>query len=79
MGSRPVTDAEWDSLSPDFPNLDRSYTFWQAPETLSYNCIAWSMGITWTWIDPPSDQNSFTLLCEQTFKYSQLLPHLLIP
>ncbi|KFZ13841.1 hypothetical protein V502_06411 [Pseudogymnoascus sp. VKM F-4520 (FW-2644)] len=62
MGSRPVTDAEWDSLLPDFPNLDRSYTFWQAPETPLYNCIAWSMGINWTWIDPPSDQNSFTLL-----------------
>jgi hypothetical protein len=48
--SRPLTEAEWNSLRPDFPQMDRKMVRYWGKATLDYNCLAWSLGIQSSWI-----------------------------
>lgn len=50
---RALTDAEWNVLHPAFPALVRAACRATAPANPVYNCIAWTLGITWTWVSPP--------------------------
>ena len=43
----------------DFPNLDVNNISVTGEATGTYNCIAYSMGITIKWIDPESFYNDF--------------------
>ena len=51
---RVPTQAEKDNLKKDFPNLDVNNISVTGEATGTYNCIAYSMGITNKWIDPES-------------------------
>ena len=56
---RVPTQAEKDNLKKDFPNLDVNNISVTGEATGTYNCIAYSMGITNKWIDPESFYNDF--------------------
>lgn len=56
---RAPTQAEKDDLKRDFPNLDVNNITVTGEATGTYNCIAYSMGITYKWIDPESFYNNF--------------------
>jgi hypothetical protein len=65
-----LTDDEWNSLWPDFPNLVRADTLKTAPPSPYYNCIRFALGTFGTqgpWIDPPPQQADFIALCECLF------------
>jgi hypothetical protein len=53
---RPLTDAEWNSLTRDFPYMNRSFVQYWGPATPIYNCLAWSLDIQtswmWPWVGP---------------------------
>ena len=54
--------AEWTSLVRDFPNLIESDVELLGPSTSTYNCIAWALGYTDRWINPPAAQGDFVEL-----------------
>ncbi len=64
MPGTPLTDPEWTFLHPIFPNLVRAETSKTGDEDKDYNCIAWALGITTEWVDPPESQADFTQLCK---------------
>jgi type VI secretion system secreted protein VgrG len=45
-------------MARDFPRLGRSYAL-LAPSTRTYNCIAWSLGITDRWVWPGANVSDF--------------------
>jgi hypothetical protein len=60
----PLTDAEWSSVLHDFPLLEgfRDQCLKTDEPTPKYNCISWSIGRTYIWIDPPPTQAEFEAL-----------------
>lgn len=44
---------EWLDIAADFPSLNRANVLITGPETPTYNCIAYSLGRTDIWINPP--------------------------
>jgi len=59
---RPPNDAEWNTLSPDFPLLNRANVRITGGQSTVYNCIAWSLGLANQWINPPQPQAAFNAL-----------------
>jgi hypothetical protein len=67
--SRALTNAEFDSLRPDFPYVDwPDIYYWGAATPIggripAYNCLAWSLGVQsswiWPWADGPVRQDQF--------------------
>jgi len=47
-----TTTEEWDSIGSYLPNLDRSKCWTTGPWDQSYNCYAWTLGITNEDINP---------------------------
>lgn len=62
---RAPTQEEKDALKKDFPNLDVDNITVTGEASSTYNCIAYSMGITHKWIDPESFYNDFVKQYEQ--------------
>ncbi len=54
-----LTDAEWNTMPPDFPNLQRCQSRKQAAATGTYNCLAWTIDDTsrWWWLEADSNGN----------------------
>jgi len=61
MPRRPDS-SEISFLTSVFPDLDINDVLVLAPVSIRYNCIAWSLGIDYTWINPPSALASFQTL-----------------
>lgn len=66
-----LTQAEWDEALRYFPGLNghrneclKTGEATPAPGPPYYNCIAWSLGTTTEWIDPPTTQTAFIELCK---------------
>lgn len=59
---RPPTDEEWSRLHTSFPNLVRANVMLEGPATNTYNCIAWALGYTDRWINPPASRDDFIAL-----------------
>jgi hypothetical protein len=56
---RPPTPKELADLVSSYPNLDKDSVVVLGEFTENYNCIAWSLGINYTWINPPPALNDF--------------------
>ena len=59
---RQPTQQEWDFLSQAFPNLTRNSVLVTDGATPVYNCIAWALGYTDRWINPPNPIHNFNAL-----------------
>lgn len=59
---RTLTNAEAQSLKVDFPSLNTNNVTVTGEADYSYNCIAWSLGISWRWINPPKNIYDFEYL-----------------
>jgi hypothetical protein len=59
---RPPTPAEWAQLSGWFPGLVRGNVWITDNPTPVYNCIAYSLGYTDRWINPPQPLGPFQAL-----------------
>jgi hypothetical protein len=65
MGRPPTKDEEtW--LKMNFPNLDVSKTVVTDSATLVYNCLAWTLGITTTWVWPGEKESDFDTLYKKS-------------
>ncbi len=62
MPPRRPTDLEWQDLVGDLPNLTRADAWITDEPTHLYNCIAYSVGITDRWSNPPQPLNAFQAL-----------------
>lgn len=62
MPPRQPTPAEWAQLSTWFPGLTQANVWITDNPTPVYNCIAFSLGITNQWINPPQPLNAFQQL-----------------
>lgn len=71
-----LNNDELDCILGWFPGLNGHQAFLLKTdnENEKYNCIAWSLGFTDIWIDPPSSQDLFRALC----KYDPLLNYQII-
>lgn len=69
MAGVPLTQDEWDRAVGLYPNLadHRADCLKMDGPTKLYNCIAWSMGSTTEWINPPNTQVGFVELCKPEF------------
>ena len=56
---RNPTTNEWNQLSSTFPGLTQANVSITAEPTAVYNCIAFSLGISNAWINPPQPLSSF--------------------
>lgn len=70
---RPNTE-EWKRLSGAFPNLVQNDVWITDEPTPTYNCIAWALGFTDRWINPPAGQSDFEKLFLASPLYSKVLP-----
>jgi hypothetical protein len=61
---RPPSDEDWQVLHDFFPNLIRANVTVTGAATPVYNCIAWTLGITDRWINPPQPLQAFEELYE---------------
>jgi hypothetical protein len=54
-----LSNAEWNSLLSDFPNLQRCQSRKQAAATGTYNCLAWTIDDTsrWWWLEADANGN----------------------
>lgn len=59
---RAPTEEEWIDLVADFPHLVQEDVVVTGEATFQYNCIAWSLGITNRWINPPQPLSAFEAL-----------------
>jgi hypothetical protein len=59
MPPRIPTAMEWNQLSATFPGLTQASVFITDEPTPVYNCIAFSLGITTAWINPPQPLATF--------------------
>lgn len=59
---RKPSSNEFYTLERDFPLLNIDNVMLVAAPTYKYNCIAYSMGLTNTWINPPSDELSLEVM-----------------
>lgn len=59
---RAPTSAEISMLLGWFPSLRPSSVLVLGESTKQYNCIAWSLGLTYAWINPPSPLSTFNAL-----------------
>jgi hypothetical protein len=75
---REPTTEEWLSLKKEFSNLIKADVMVTDGETIDYNCIAWALGYTDRWINPPNPIASFNLvfLGYSQRGYTQQLPAL---
>lgn len=62
MPPRLPTVPEWDVLSHEFPGLTQANVWITDEATWDYNCIAFSLGITDQWINPPQPLWAFQTL-----------------
>jgi len=62
MPTRVPSDNEWGQLSAVFPGLNRANVFITDEPTPVYNCIAFSLGLTNVWINPPQPLSAFQAL-----------------
>jgi hypothetical protein len=67
-----LIEQEWDGLKVDVPNLKRDETRKTGKRGGTYNCIAWSIGVTDQWIDPAKDVTLFEEFCK--FEFIASLP-----
>jgi hypothetical protein len=61
---RAPTDAEWNGLRDDFPNLDRNDVLITDEATEAYNCFAFTFGITNDRIWPRNGLENYIDLCK---------------
>lgn len=59
MAPRRPTSAEWQKLVGVFPKLTKDNVWITGEPTSVYNCIAFSLGITNKWINPPQPLSAF--------------------
>ena len=75
---RALTDNEWTILEALFPQVSASarqnYEV-TAETTGDYNCIAWSLGITDSWINPPPSVKDFQALLYVSTLIPQYVSH----
>jgi hypothetical protein len=50
--SRQLTADEYNSLHPDFPQMNPARVLYIGGATRNYNCLAWSLGVQSSWIWP---------------------------
>lgn len=62
MAPRLPTTSEWNSLSSSFPGLTQANVWITDAPTPVYNCIAFSLGRTDIWINPPQPLATFQAL-----------------
>lgn len=74
MTPRRPTTVEWNQLSSYFPNLVKDDVWITDDPTRVYNCIAWALGYTDRWINPPEKQADFEALFLSSPLYSKVLP-----
>src|SRR5690349_11125748 len=56
--SRPLTPQEKTQAKGFWPNLDADRALVSAEADLMYNCLAWTLGITDSWVWPWGDRNA---------------------
>lgn len=68
----PLTDAEWNSLLADFPNLQRCQARKQAAATGTYNCLAWTIDDTsrWWWVEADGNGDGKISVSEMSAFYT---------
>src|SRR5262245_46768462 len=59
---RRPTPPEWAEISGTFPALNQADVWITDDPTWVYNCIAWSLGYTDRWINPPQPRAAFDYL-----------------
>jgi len=62
---RKPTTSEMSGLQATFPNITPSSVLVFGEANPGYNCIAWSLGISYTWVNPPSPLSVFQVLYNQ--------------
>ncbi len=75
---RQPTGEEWAFLHQLFPSLDRTSVMVMDGASASYNCVAWALGYTDRWINPPSPIDRFNqlFLGQSPRYYTEKLPAL---
>lgn len=63
-----IDNQGYNNLKQQFPQLNRSSTYITGGQTMHYNCIAYSLGFTDRWINPPERKTDFIGLYN-TFGY----------
>jgi len=74
MTPRRPDPSEWTALSQAFPNLVQNDVWITDMPTNAYNCIAWALGYTDRWINPPADLGDFEKLFLASPLYTNVLP-----
>lgn len=62
----PLSRYEWERISLDFPALIRESCHKTDKMKKRYNGMAWALGLTDTWIDPPRMFMQIAELCEHS-------------
>lgn len=67
-----LTNAEWNSLVADFPNLQRCQSRKQAAATSTYNCLAWTIDDTsrWWWFEADGNGDGKVSVSEMSAFYT---------
>jgi hypothetical protein len=67
-----LTDAEWNTMPPDFPNLQRCQVRKQAAATSTYNCLAWTIDDTsrWWWVEADGNGDGKVSVSEMSAFYT---------
>lgn len=68
----PLTNAEWNTMPPDFPNLQRCQVRKQAAATSTYNCLAWTIDDTsrWWWVEADGNGDGKVSVSEMSAFYT---------